>query len=68
MSKAKYTCPNCGSPVLKARWQAGYEYCKDRRCFEALGRRVLTYEVPKADDEHTVYDIDEVAEMFGEGD
>lgn len=70
MAKAKYTCPNCGDPVIAARWEAGYEYCKAPTCFAALGKRIKTYEEPP--DPETVdvspYDLDEVATMYGEGD
>ena len=39
MPKTEHSCPNCGSPVWKVRWDSGYKYCKSKECFEQLGRK-----------------------------
>lgn len=68
---AKYECPNCGDPVLAVRWNAGYEYCKAKACFEALGRKKGVTMFDKPPDPETVdidpYDLEDVAALYGEG-
>ena len=68
--KTKFSCPNCGAPVLKVRWDAGYHYCKSARCFEALGRRdhIPLHETPPNPDEIDLdpYELDEIASQYQE--
>jgi hypothetical protein len=43
-------CSVCGSPVLPARWEAGYDYCMSPDCAQQLRERVSNYRlilVPK---------------------
>lgn len=55
-----YECPQCKSEVLAERWEAGYQYCKAKRCFEVLGRKahVKVYQTAPEELDITVYDID----------
>ena len=39
MGAYKNHCPNCGDGVDSERWNAGYEYCKKKECFDMLGRK-----------------------------
>lgn len=39
MTKTQNICPNCGADVLKVRWDAGYQYCRKKECFDRLGRK-----------------------------
>lgn len=68
MAKAKYSCPNCGEPVLAARWDAGYEYCKEKACFEQLGRRsgVSMFDHPPKPGEVDLdpMELEEVADLY----
>lgn len=67
--KAKYICPNCGVPVLKARWELGYEYCVNPLCIKKLGKNKNNlYErppMPEEMDELSPYDLDDVASLYG---
>jgi hypothetical protein len=43
-------CSVCGSPVLPARWEAGYDYCMSPDCAQQLRERASNYRlilVPK---------------------
>jgi len=65
--RAKYSCPGCGAPVLKDRWDAGYQYCKDQKCFDVYGKKkVHIYDKPPTIDEVDIstYDIFDDDEYF----
>lgn len=61
---AQNSCPNCGDSVLKARWDAGYKYCKKQECFERLGRKkgITMFDRPPDHDDVDVstYDLDDI--------
>lgn len=67
--KTKYYCPSCSAPVLKARWELGYEYCTNPVCIKKLGKtKVNIYEGPPQPDEMadmSPYKLDDVEAMYG---
>lgn len=61
-------CPNCATPVLQERWDAGYRYCKSSRCFEALGRRrhvPLFEKLPNPEDvDLSPFELDDIQSQY----
>lgn len=64
----KHSCPNCGADVLSVRWNAGYQYCKSRECFESLGRKKHVTMFEKVPDPEEVdidpQELDDVAGQY----
>jgi hypothetical protein len=71
MPNYKHHCPNCGDGVPAERWNLGYKYCKKDECFEQLGRKKGVTMFDRPPDPDTVdispYDLDDVADLYGEG-
>lgn len=55
--------------MLAERWRLGYEYCKDPKCFRALGKKVPIHEKLPSPDEVDIkpYELDDIAQAWDNG-